>query len=430
MAGRKDTVDIAAAAADMAKQPTLNMPAVDPIDQAEANRQERELAQRLAAMAGTIKPSDGAASGKADAGQGQAQKPATPVGEAAPSPIRQPHNKAQELAPLPVKRGRIFKPRKIVIYGPAGTGKTTLCADIPDVLFVDMDFGSEMLDVPRYIFRPGDNLRGHIPDSLTEFGRAIRAVKANPTGIGTLVVDGFTALERLAMLHICQRDAAAEGKEKLHSLESYGYGKGKQILLDQMRDVLAGLEALIPLGINVVIVAHSEVIRASNPQGADYDRYVIKALNHKDASVSSYTLGWADEVGFLHFDDSAGKVGKRGPIKGITGGSRLLEFDHSAWWDAKARLPLPRSVKVGTASPWSFMKEAIHRAYRMTPPEIRQEILDELTRIGDPELAVNVDKAVANVGDNLDRLTAFLQELRRRPPMVADDTGATSDEPI
>lgn len=393
----------------------------DPIAKAEASRQADDLQAKLKATyeAQQAKVAQ-TSSGGAEVQQKTVDRPANAAGKTSAPP----------LSPLPVKRGRIFKPRKIVIHGPPGVGKSSLCADIPDVLFIDMDFGSEMIDVPRFIFRPNDEMRGHVPESLQDFGKAIRAIKANPSGIKALVVDGFTVLERLAMLHICQRDAAAEGKEKLHSLESYGYGKGRGMLLDQMREVLASLDGLITLGIGVVIVAHSEIVRMSNPKGADYDRYVIKALNHKDASVSSYTFGWADEVGFMHFDDTAGKIGggKRGPIKGITGGNRILEFDHDAAWDAKARLPLPKSVKVGSANPWSFMQHALHRAYRMTPAEIRQEILDELTRIGDPELAVNVDKAVAGAGDSLDRLTAFMQELRRRPALQNDDHGQTTTE--
>jgi len=326
---------------------------------------------------------------------------------------------------IATRGGRIFKPRRIVVYGEPGSGKTTCVADIDNVLFFDLNNGSEMLDVRRYAFRPDDQLRGHVPNTWDDLMNGIRAVYKNPAGIGTVVVDLWTDVERLAVDHIIQRDAPAEGRVKSgNSLERYGYGAGKQALYDQCREILGAFDKLTTKGVAVVVIAHSIVVKKNNPGAPDYDHHVIQALDVKEVSMSRHLFGWADEVAYMHFDDKTAKVsGKRGPEKGITGTQRILEFDHSAAWDAKARLPMPKQVKVASARPWQFMREALHRAYRMTPAEIRQEILDELTRIGDPELAAKVDIAVAEVGDNIDRLTAYMQELRRRDAVEQSDDG-------
>lgn len=376
-----------------------------------------DLAARAAAMSSTD--------------QQPASLPDAPS-DLAPSQAPADRTPATSASSLPVRSGRIFKPRRIVIHGEPGGGKTTTVADIDGVVFFDLNNGSEMLDVCRYSFRPDDALRGHVPNTYEEFMSGIRAVFKNASEISTVVVDLWTDVERLAVGHIILRDNPAEGRVKNgESLERYGYGAGKQALFDQCREFLGALDKLTTRGLSVVILAHTTVTKKNNPGDADYDHHVIQALDTKEVSMSRYLFGWADEVAFMHFDDKTAKVGKRGPVKGITGTKRVLEFDHSAAWDAKARLPMPRQVQVASARPWQFMREALHRAYRMTPAELRQEILDELSRIGDPELAVKVDIAVKGAGDNIDRLTAYMQELRRRDAVEqADEDGAPKADEI
>lgn len=433
--------DLAKAAENMSKTPEefVGKATEDPIAKAEAKRQEDDLQTKLKAtyeaqQAAKQEPAKQepakqvSISGGADVQQKTVDRPANAAGKTSAPPTSQ----AQ------VKRGRIFKPRRTVIYGEGGCGKTTLISDIEGVLLFDLNNGSEMLDIPRYDFRPRDENRGHVPDTLREFIGGVRNVATDRERFGwvkAVAVDLLTDLELLAIKHIVERDNPQDGKAKTKtSLEAYGYGAGRQVLFDQMRSVCAELDRLTTVGLSVFLIAHSEVTKFANPSGPDYAIHNIKAQDHKDCSVAGYIFGWADEVGFMHFDDTAAKVGggKKGPIKGVTGGNRVIDFDHSATHKAKSRLPLPPRVQVGSANPARFLKDAIHRAYRMTPPEIRREIQEELTRISDPDLAVNVDKAVANVGDNLDKLTAFLQELRRRPAVVSDDEAgqAGTDDPI
>jgi len=58
---------------------------------------------------------------------------------------------------------------------------------------------------------------------------------------------------------------------------------------------------------------------------------------------------------------------------------------------------------------------------KMTPDDLRAEIRVELERIGDLELASKVDVEVHKVGDNIDKLTAYMQDLRRRDAVEKDD---------
>lgn len=435
--------NLAQAAASLAKPPPMSDADIADIQAREAEEAKREAAERAFALEASRaaghtdtdlveKLQQTVDTNRAKAAETTARAETTKAAEPAVPPGNPPKAADQgRPAPLPftVRGGRVRKPRRTVIFGEGGCGKTTLVADIADSLFVDINNGSESLDVQRYIFRPEDELRGHVPKTWEEVRQMNKTLRETKHPYKAVIYDLLGDLEHLALKFIVKRDSPQDGKTKGKSLESYGYGAGKQVLLDEMRVLFDEMNLLIARGIDVVIVAHSTTIKYNNPSGPDYDRHVFQC----SPLVGPYLYGWADEVGFLHFDDQAVKAeGKRGKNKGITTGRRILEFDHSAAWDAKARLPFPKSIQIPSANPWQFYREALHRAYAMTAADLRQEIANELERIGDPELNPKVDAAVKAVGDNKDKLTAYMQDLRRRPALEKEETqeaaGQADDE--
>ena len=51
---------------------------------------------------------------------------------------------------MAIRRGRIPRPQKVVIYGPEGVGKSTLAGRLPEPVFLDTEGGTHHLDVARF----------------------------------------------------------------------------------------------------------------------------------------------------------------------------------------------------------------------------------------------------------------------------------------
>lgn len=304
----------------------------------------------------------------------------------------------------PFKRGKLRSPRRIGIYGPAGVGKTTLISSIPDVILFDIEAGSGDVDVPRFMFYPDDELQGHRPRKLEDVRNAMRWLRDEPHPFKALAIDTVDKLEQLVRAFVARREGA-------RSIEEMEFGKGWKVFREEFLLLMTQLEDLSARrSLDIVMLAHSTIREHKNPAGDNYDRYVPR-LHEK---VVDTWIDQCDEVGFLHFDDRAKKASKFARAKGVISGRRLLEFDRTAAWEAKARLPLPSSVEVGIDNAWEPFAAAIRQAYQMTPAEIIALIKEQLERIGDPETTEKVAAALTKAGADKTKLEKWLHELRRR----------------
>jgi hypothetical protein len=299
-------------------------------------------------------------------------RPAAPAAPARPSPAAQLPTKSRLGS---VRRGRLRTALRYLIYGTEGVGKSSLAADVPGVLFFDVEGGSPELDVARYSFRPEDEVNGHVPLTYDDVLSGLDDLIANPGhGYAALAIDTIDALEALIHKHICKRD-------KKDGIEGYGYGKGYRVALDEIRQLIAKLDEIRKQNIQVIVLGHSTVTTFKNPEGEDFDRYQLRL----HALAAGQIKEWCDVVGFLRFEGGGSKLagdesqGKR--ARGWATGRRIMHLAREAAWDAKSRLSLPAEVLIDQVHPWAPFSAAKDTARDATDESLHAAILAELDRL-------------------------------------------------
>lgn len=219
-----------------------------------------------------------------------------------------------------VTRGRVDTAQRFLVYGRGGIGKTSLCALAPNPVFLDIEGGTNELDVPRIA-------------GLNTFD-AVRQCLRSPAldQFGSVVLDSATKLEEL----ICSWVVANVPHEKggaVKSLEGYGFGKGLSHVYDAFLLVLADCDALVRKGKHVILIAHDCTDNVPNPSGDDFIRYEprLQAPRSGKNSIRSRVVEWSDHVLFVGYD----VVGLDGKGKG--GGTRTIYTSEMPDHIAKSR---------------------------------------------------------------------------------------------
>ena len=118
------------------------------------------------------------------------------------------------------------------------------------------------------------------------------------------------------------------------------------MVAERMSRMLASVDAIIEAGKNVVLIAHSKIVRFEAPDAlAAYDRYELKLSKQSSPLLKEF----ADELWFLRFKTKVSTT-DTGRGKGIGGKERILLTTHSAAYDAKTRSGLAEELPLEWAS--------------------------------------------------------------------------------
>jgi hypothetical protein len=227
----------------------------------------------------------------------------------------------------------------------------------------------------------------------------------------TLVIDTVDAAEALLFAHICE-------KEGVPTIGDVPYGRGYDIALDAWRELLAALEQLQhKRGMHVVLLGHSHLKTFKNPQGDDFDRYVVKMHEKAAAFLRERARG----VYFANYETFADKDAKTKRVRGISTGARLLYTQRTAAYDAKDRYGLPEQLaldwnefetaRAGADVATEALKAEIERKAKQLGGEIEKFAREYLVKNATNAVQLNLLNTKLNA-----KLAEKAEQARRRRP--------------
>lgn len=233
------------------------------------------------------------------------------------------------MAKMEITRGRVPTAKRLCIYGPEGIGKSTLAAQLPNAVFVDVESGTNELTVGRLPH----------PKRWEDIINEIKWAASNPDELDTLVIDTVDAAEILAIKYVC-------AQKGLKDIEAPGYGKGYVYLAEEFNRFLRLLDSVIDSGTNVCLVAHAMMRKFEEPdQMGSYDRWELK-LQKK---VAPLMKEWVDVLLFCNYKTDIVTDMKTNTRK-AKGGKRVVYTTHNPCWDAKNRFDLPDQLPMEYAA--------------------------------------------------------------------------------
>lgn len=223
--------------------------------------------------------------------------------------------------------GKQELPPRICIYGTHGIGKSTLASQFPNPIFISTEDGIDSLDVTSF------PRAKHINDVVD----SIKTLLKEEHEFKTVVLDSVDWLIEPLIV---------EDVEKSHDAKELAYGKGQMLVAESFREILQGLDALRrKRDMNVVLLAHANVVKFESPMTEPYDRYQPKIPNRCNALLQE----WVDVLGFAAFKVVIKKSEagfNKEVARGVTTGERLFHLVENPAFVAKNRYSCPDNIEL------------------------------------------------------------------------------------
>ena len=222
-----------------------------------------------------------------------------------------------------VIKGKQARPRRVLLYGTHGIGKSTWAANSPSPLVLATEDGLADIGVDRT----------PLLTTFQEVWRWLIDLGGDAHEYRTVVIDTLDWLEKLIWKRVAEKD------EK-DSVEDIGYGKGYVRAVRGWEVILQCLDVIRDRGINVVLLAHARVEKFTPPDAEAYDRW-MPDLHPKASPV---VQEWCDEVLFatrpVYTSTKDAGFGKK-TTRAVGAGDRIVYTAEAPTHAGKRRIVLP-----------------------------------------------------------------------------------------
>jgi hypothetical protein len=234
------------------------------------------------------------------------------------------------------------RPRRIILYGVEGIGKSTWAAGSPSPVFISTEDGISDIDVPSF---PQARSYSHVMQATYELANQQHEFI-------TLVLDSSDWLEKFIFTQVCDTTGAKSINDPYNN--EVNYGKGYTLAMGLWDAWLELANQCREAGMNIVLIAHCHTPTFKDPSSDSYNRYEPKM--HK--TISERLREWCDEVFFANYETYTQEKteGFTKRIVGVGNGSRVLHTTEMPSHKAKNRLGLPPQISMDAAEYWSYVE--------------------------------------------------------------------------
>ena len=295
------------------------------------------------------------------------------------------------------------EPERIILHGAPGIGKSTLAAQAPKPLFLDLEHGTLQLDAARV-----DNIT-----NWAQLNATLHQIANEDAGFETLVIDTLDKAEWLCHQYVCEL-------ARVQSIEKVGkFGAGWTAAYEHFRGFAKRLEDIrAKRRMKIILVSHSKVERVPNAAGDDYDRWTLK-VNKQIAGMFYESF---DAVLFARLETFT-RTTENGRTRGV-GDARVIETQEAPAWLAKNRYGLPKRMNLD----WNELAAGLDRGAAEQAAALRVEVDAALAKLAalDADEAARAATAAAAVSE-VRPLSALLSRLNARVAALTPDANPSLD---
>ncbi|MCP4567359.1 MAG: ATP-binding protein [FCB group bacterium] len=205
-----------------------------------------------------------------------------------------------------VTKGKESHPRRTLVYGTDGIGKSTFANSFPNPIFIRAEDRLDHIDCHKF----------PLLDSTQTALKQLTALGQEDHDYKTVVLDSGDWYESIIHAEI----AKARNKD---SIADIGFQAGYEAAVVYWQKLLDGFDWLRKQkSIEVVIITHAIIININDTNGDSYAQYAPKLHKHASALLRS----WVDEILFIRYKTytkTKGEGFKKREV-GVGSGERII----------------------------------------------------------------------------------------------------------